>query len=180
MKIELKNLKHYPAFTEETEAFTATVYVDGNRLCTAENTGKGSCHQLTPVKGKTYEDIQRVALWVRSQPKVTVGNGMLLDDDLDFHIARLVDDGIQTKELKKLLGKGVLIYSPKVETNGLFKLSSKFRPSILDQYRKNIKAVYPDCVIINDLPFDQALEFYRNSSSMSMLKNLYDEKHKAY
>jgi len=41
MKITLKNVKHMPSMSQETECFTATVYVDGKKFCTVENGGHG-------------------------------------------------------------------------------------------------------------------------------------------
>lgn len=41
MEITLKNVKHMPSMSEETECFTATVYVDGKKFCTVANEGHG-------------------------------------------------------------------------------------------------------------------------------------------
>lgn len=41
MKIELKNIKHSPSLSEETEAFTANLYIDGVLAGSASNRGHG-------------------------------------------------------------------------------------------------------------------------------------------
>jgi hypothetical protein len=41
MKIELKNIKHSPSLSEETEAFTANLYINGKHAGYAKNSGHG-------------------------------------------------------------------------------------------------------------------------------------------
>jgi hypothetical protein len=41
MKVELKNVKHFAPMSEETECFTATIYIDGKRVGTTQNQGHG-------------------------------------------------------------------------------------------------------------------------------------------
>jgi len=41
MKIELKNLKHAEFASQETNCFTASVYIDGTLALTADNDGRG-------------------------------------------------------------------------------------------------------------------------------------------
>ncbi len=41
MKIELKNVKHFPSLSQETEAFIAYLYINGKHAGFAENKGHG-------------------------------------------------------------------------------------------------------------------------------------------
>ena len=179
MHIELKNFKYFASLSEETEAFSATVYVNGSRAFMVENTGKGECHRLTPVNGKTHDDIRHLNQWVSTLPEVDLGNGIKAEDDLDYFISRLVDDLLLSQELKKLLKKLVLLYSRNVGANGLIQLASKLKPAVTGNLRDKIQVVYRDCIIINDLPFHLALEFYKNSNSNEKLHSLYLKAHKA-
>lgn len=179
MNIELKNFKHFSSLSEETEAFTATVYVDGVRLFTAENTGKGEAHKLMPVDGKSYADIDKVAQWVKSLPEVELGSGQKTSDDLDFYIARLVDQKVDELSFKRLLKNRVILFDSHAKTHGLVQLKSKFKPSMIHKLRANIYNVYPDCIIINELPFEQGIKFYRASSSKDKLQELYLQLKKA-
>ena len=43
MKIEIKNIKHSPSLSEETNAFTADIYVNGVKAGSAMNRGHGGC-----------------------------------------------------------------------------------------------------------------------------------------
>ena len=48
MKIELKNLKHYPSMSEETTCFQASVYIDGKKAGDVKNDGHGGAHYFYP------------------------------------------------------------------------------------------------------------------------------------
>ena len=59
-RIELKNVKHMEALSEETHAYSATVYVDGKRWASVSNQGQGGPDSVYPLRNskKTYTDIQ--------------------------------------------------------------------------------------------------------------------------
>ncbi len=75
-KIILKNLKYAAFASEETSCFSATVYVDGKRLCTARNDGHGGCDSydsLGPPGGFTTGEEAGAAApeagrWASPQP----------------------------------------------------------------------------------------------------------------
>lgn len=48
MKIELRKVHHSPSLSEETNAFTADVYVDGKKAGSAENHGHGGPTSVFP------------------------------------------------------------------------------------------------------------------------------------
>ena len=113
MKIELKSVKLFEELSEETEAFTATLFVDGVRLADVSNRGSGGPHDLTPVEGKTYGDIKFLDEWCKSHlPKwgADFGDGDVYDTDLELQISHLVEAERKIQKIKKLLrGKLVLV-----------------------------------------------------------------------
>lgn len=48
MRYTLKNIKHLPSLSQETEAFTADIYVDGKKAGYAENHGQGGETNIQP------------------------------------------------------------------------------------------------------------------------------------
>lgn len=46
MQITLKNVRHYPSMSEETECFEATVYIDGKKAGEVVNRGQGGAHEM--------------------------------------------------------------------------------------------------------------------------------------
>ena len=70
-KIILKNLKYAAFASEETSCFSATVYCDGKRLCTARNDGRGGCDSydaLSPPDGfTTGEEAGAARRWLEAE-----------------------------------------------------------------------------------------------------------------
>lgn len=52
MKIEIKNLKFYPEMSEETNAITCDLFVDGKKVGFCRNDGHGGCTDYTAFDGK--------------------------------------------------------------------------------------------------------------------------------
>lgn len=48
MNIELRNVKFISSMSEETNCFTASVYIDGKREGEVGNDGRGGCHRYHP------------------------------------------------------------------------------------------------------------------------------------
>ena len=174
MKIELKNFKHAIFASEETLCFTAAVYVDGTRTFDVSNSGKGEENRVHPVKGRNWDDVRRVQDWIAKQPKVKLEDDMEINDDLDFFLSRLADREVAKKRLKALLRKHVVFYDPNPQTGGLCELPSSVKPAeFTDAHRKSLKGIYNNCLILNDLDFDQCLDFfvaYNNDVTSQMTK----------
>lgn len=59
MEFELKKVKCYPAFSEETEAFTAQLWENGEHIADIKNDGQGGSHIIYPVKPFTNKDVDK-------------------------------------------------------------------------------------------------------------------------
>lgn len=57
--IDLKNIRTHEDMSEETLCFSATLYLDGERLAEVKNEGMGGSNMYYPVKGKTHDDVQK-------------------------------------------------------------------------------------------------------------------------
>jgi len=57
MKITLKNVKTYEDMSEETLAFSATVYVDGKKAGTASNHGCGGCNEYHGFSRELFDTL---------------------------------------------------------------------------------------------------------------------------
>ena len=66
MNIELKNFKYSEFMSQETYAFETTVWVDGKRAFTAENSGQGGSDYYLPVKGQTRNDMTKIHKQIRA------------------------------------------------------------------------------------------------------------------
>jgi hypothetical protein len=55
---ELRKIKSFEAMSEETEAFTAQLWVDGKHLADLKNDGQGGCNSVHPIKPFKYKDVE--------------------------------------------------------------------------------------------------------------------------
>ena len=92
-KIGIKNLKYCDWASEETNCFSATVTVDDEDFCTAQDEGRGGSIQFRPIKNYNYEPIEKLDLWcISNLPKWSVKG---LDKSLDTTLEIAVADSVQ-------------------------------------------------------------------------------------
>lgn len=124
MKIELKNIRHFETLSEETNAFTASVYIEGKRVGTAENTGKGGETFVRANDNRGRDLIDRAETYFKGlPPKHYPGSGgsegfslqltlsSYIDDLLTEHLIQKDLDALQAK-LKKAMEKGIVFGVP--------------------------------------------------------------------
>lgn len=104
MKIELKNIKHFFELTDETNAFSAKLYVDGILTAECSDTGKGGCIDIHAVKGRE-KLLKEAEEYTRSLPAVKTGFDFDLEMDLELFIGQLVNTDIEEREFKKSVKK---------------------------------------------------------------------------
>ena len=114
MKIELKKIQHYEKLSEETNCFTASLYIDGKCVATVKNNGCGGETYIYPLAGK--QDVVNDAYqYFQNQPKKKFEDSEYeLQPTLDNHIDELVyqfllnkDIGKQKKRLQKDMQKSL-------------------------------------------------------------------------
>lgn len=106
MKIELKNLKVAKFLSEETVAFTATLYVDGKKVGSVNNNGQGGPNNIC-IDHSKYPGLQeKMEEYAASLPDVPSSVGPL-KMDLDFHISLLVEQQEDANFWKRKLKKAV-------------------------------------------------------------------------
>lgn len=115
MKIELKNIKHHAALSEETNAFSASLYIDGKKAGTAENTGKGGQTLVRDTKA-TRELVKIAEEYCKTLPpeKIKLGGRKYFEipRTLDNEIDRLVEEDFNYRPLKSAMKKHVLVKDP--------------------------------------------------------------------
>jgi len=102
MKVELRNIKHMPSLSEETECFSATIYVDGVKRGTASNRGTGGNTDIHP-----RELVTELNAYGKTLPPWNY-NGKDHEKDAEHVIDDLLGDELQRKQLKKLCAKKTL------------------------------------------------------------------------
>ena len=103
MKIELKNVKFAAFASEETNCFSATVWIDGVKSGTAENSGKGGMTFIEPqsLADKLNAYGKTLPLKVSSMTNPD-GTPFTYVEDAESLIDGLLADHLEQKQLKRL------------------------------------------------------------------------------
>lgn len=164
MKIELKNVQHAKFASHETECFTATVYIDGVKRGTVENDGHGACHLYHP-----HQIEIELNEYAKTLPQYEAF-GMMLTHDADSLIDEAFYTVVHTKDLKRLLKCDLLFWDASKKVIRRFKCNNESqkwayittaKTNGVDSISTIGKSDVSGCVLLNALPFADALEIYR-------------------
>lgn len=92
MQLELKSVKHSPSLSEETEAFTAILWIDGAPAAECKNAGRGG---PTDIHFYDHETCKRFHAYAEALPAreahgmtIPMDGEALVDDLLEAHLER--------------------------------------------------------------------------------------------
>lgn len=160
MKITLKNVKYFAAMSEETNCFTADVCLDGVVSLGARNQGHGGSTHLVQVKLGALEKLEAYAATlppvVTSIKDATSPNGFFT---YDMDSEGLVNDALEEHITRKKF-KAALKFPLYVSKGECFTHKLRETPATRDAVRASIKARYPDAIILNSLPEEEAFALF--------------------
>ena len=95
-KIGIKNLKYCEWMSEETNCFSATVTVDDEDFCHAQDEGKGGMTYFYPIReSNNYKPIDELEQWCKNNlPKWT---SKYVPEPMDMTLEILVGDLVCNK-----------------------------------------------------------------------------------
>ncbi len=135
MKIELRRITYNARLSDETSCYAADVWVDGKKRGTVSNSGTGGPDRIDP-RELEYE----INAYAKTLPPVKTGDGYVLEQCADLIFGELLDRHIVGKALKRQLAKKTIF----VRDGHLWQGTPKG----------------PDAVVLNSLPFDDAINLY--------------------
>jgi hypothetical protein len=121
MKIELKSISHSPSLSEETEAFTANIYINDINAGFAKNDGQGGNTNYYPKDEKGKELIAEAERYCKTLPprpssfdpeksfEITLED--IIDDILNKHLSEREILKFN-KKMEKQMGNGVVFGIP--------------------------------------------------------------------
>lgn len=140
MKIELRRINHNAKLSEETNAYTAEVWIDGERAFDARNQGQGGC-DLYRQLGRWTED--EVNAWLKANRPIRPFQGLTLEHDLEAEVGDLLAYELEFRRLKRLARTNLIT----IERGQIFQYPLRKRP--LDLVTRAVIATNPQAVIIN-------------------------------
>lgn len=136
--VTLKNVRRSPSLSEETEAFTATIYVDGKRAATVKNHGTGGSNFYEVLDRDRFAALEAHAKeWVAKQ-----------DDPVDFEQTdQFIGDLLYRDELMKFVRKAqkqglagaLLVRKGRVESIGPDYYAEEYLVGLKDLSDENVQ-----------------------------------------
>lgn len=166
MKIEVKNIKFYEKLSEETNCFTADVFINGTKVAYAKNDGQGGSTFYQSYDPKYRPLLEEAEAYAKTLPEKTttlLGSKFTYKQDLESLIDDACTEKILEQSKKKFEAKKLkdMQYGILVNTNGsdsysilrfkgtkvpLSKLSQASRENLLISVKNQLK---PGQKIIN-------------------------------
>lgn len=140
MKIELRNITYSAALSQETSAFTADVWIEGELAFHARNQGHGGCDFYHQVGRWTELEVDS---WLKANRPARTFQGMTLEHDLEGEVGDLLAHALEYRRLKRLLRANLMT----IERGQIFQYPLRKRPLAI--ITGAITATNPDAVIIN-------------------------------
>lgn len=167
MRLTLRNIKYSQSLSEETNAYTATVYKDGKPFCHVSNRGHGGSDDQRPIAPFTYADIKSADAWLaESLPPIYMGKhgGEPLKQSLENWCGERLTDHLVSADLRRALKRRVLS-----ERDGhIYETGLKGKRALTAQEVAKLAAAiiakHPSARILNTMPFEEALAIYRKGA----------------
>lgn len=75
MNLSLKKVKYYAELSEETPCYTAELYMDGKKVATIKNDGRGGSTDVHYTEGWQSKSAQKLEEYAQNNPVVYNFNG---------------------------------------------------------------------------------------------------------
>ena len=140
MKIELRRINHNPKLSEETNAYTAEVWIEGERAFDARNQGQGGCDLYCQIGRWTEAEVNS---WLKANRSIRPFQGLTLEHDLEAEVGDLLAQELEYRRLKRLARTNLIT----IERGRIFQYPLRKRP--LDLVARAVRATNPQAVIVN-------------------------------
>lgn len=161
-RITLTNLKHAKNMSEETNAFTAVVCFDGQKVGHAKNDGHGGMTFVQPFQN-TLTKLKEAEAYAESLSATECsfvgadGKPIMIPSSLDYIIDNMVMDDLVVGDLKRKLKRCALFTQP--GKKGVFRMPLP-RGRKLGDHLALIREKHPEWALLNDMPADEALAIW--------------------
>jgi hypothetical protein len=152
MKIELRRITHSAALSQETAAYRAEIWIDGELAFHAHNQGTGGADFFYKV-GRWEE--AEVEAWLKANRPPRALGDTAVDHDLEWEVSDLLSRALEGRRLKRLLHTNLVA----IEKDAIFQYPLRKRPLAI--VSRAVLAANPSAVVVNgagDEVFERALD----------------------
>ena len=117
IKVELRNIRTNERFSVETDCFTARLVLDGVDVGEVRNDGRGGPDNFHPASGHSWDTYREAEKPVAADyPPVDLTDigvpGETMAQSLESLCCDLVNDHITTRDLRRKMGRQILLFEP--------------------------------------------------------------------
>ena len=140
MQIELRRITYSAALSQETNAYTADIYIDGELAFHTRNQGHGGCDFYHKVGRWTEAEVDA---WLKANRPARSYQGITLEHDLETEIGDLLTRELEYRRLKRLLRTNLVT----IERGQVLRYPLRKRPLAI--VTGAVLATNPDAVVVN-------------------------------
>ncbi|MGK2910447.1 MAG: hypothetical protein ACSLE1_11705 [Sphingobium sp.] len=141
MKIELKNVHYSAALSQETAAYAAEIWIDGELAFHARNEGTGGADFYHRIGRWTEAEVDA---WLKANRPPRALDDFTCDHDLELEVNDLLARVVEGRRLKRLLRTNLIT----IEKSQILHYPLRKRPLAI--VARAVRATNPEAVIVND------------------------------
>ncbi|UXC92949.1 MULTISPECIES: hypothetical protein [Sphingobium] len=141
MEIELRRISYSAALSQETAAYSAEIWIDGELAFHARNQGTGGADFYHQVGRRTESEVNA---WLKANRPPCRLDDIALEHDLEIEVSDLLLRAVEGRRLKRLLRTNLVT----IENDQILQYPLRKRP--LTVVARAVRATNPDAVVIND------------------------------
>ena len=149
MKIELKNIKVSLSLSDETYAFTASLYVDGKKIGMLSNRGCGGDDEFTPSMDQGWAIKSDVENYLQQ-------NGQ----DFECVVSAMVHEHVVKLDINKTLAKYLLFKKPNDSTVYQYTWPKGALKKV--EFLAAFKEAHPNHIVVNSLCMDEIKKIFKS------------------
>lgn len=141
MKIELRKVHYSAALSQETAAYTAEIWIDGELAFHARNQGTGGADFYHRVGRWTEADVDA---WLKANRPPHALDDFTCDHDLELEVSDLLARWGEGRRLQRLLRTNLIT----IENGQILQYPLRKRPLAI--VARAVRATNPEAVVVND------------------------------
>lgn len=141
MLIELRNVHYSAALSQETTAYAAEIWIDGELAFHARNEGTGGADLYNRVGRWTEAEVDA---WLKANRPPHALDDFTCDHDLELEVSDLLARSVEGRRLKRLLRTNLIT----IENGQILQYPLRKRPLAI--VARAVRVTNPEAVIVND------------------------------